>query len=141
MRDTIRPRFSGPFAAQVSREWARIKLGQEIRKRLNWATELVASGQVDVREAVELIRLHTVRTATNGTRWRQMQRGFAIRRLEALDGIGDKLAERLIDRFGSLESIARATIEQLGAVPGVGEKRANIIVTHARELLEPEVYQ
>src|SRR5262252_1130537 len=50
-----------------------------------------------------------------------------------LAGIGEKIVRRLVDAgFDSMEAVAAASAEQLSAVPGVGEKTAEKILSAAR---------
>lgn len=44
--------------------------------------------------------------------------------LQGLPGIGPERARRLLDRFGSVETVMRASTEELCAVPGIGERIA-----------------
>ncbi len=53
--------------------------------------------------------------------------------LRTLPGIGPKLAAILLDAFGSVEHIARASEEELARVPGIGPARAKWIRKVLRE--------
>jgi excinuclease ABC subunit C len=44
--------------------------------------------------------------------------------LEGLPGIGPKTASLLWKRFGSLEGMAQASLEDLQSLPGIGPGRA-----------------
>lgn len=44
-----------------------------------------------------------------------------------LSGVENELALELLDRFGSLEEVRKATTEELIKIPGIGEKRAKLI--------------
>ena len=50
--------------------------------------------------------------------------------LTQVRGVGPKLAARLLQRFGSLEAVAGASVEDLAGVSGVSERLAQVI--HAR---------
>jgi len=47
--------------------------------------------------------------------------------LEDVDGIGPKKARRLVEHFGGLNKIRRASIEELRTVPGISERLARAI--------------
>lgn len=47
--------------------------------------------------------------------------------LSAIPLIGEEVAGALLDHFGSLEAVARATVEELLEVPGIGPERARRI--------------
>ena len=47
--------------------------------------------------------------------------------------VGLETAEALVRRFGSLDKLAEATEEELAAVPGIGPKIAESIVSHFRQ--------
>lgn len=47
--------------------------------------------------------------------------------LEGVPGIGPVLADRILDRFGTVAAVASATVEQLRQVEGVGADRARTI--------------
>ncbi|MBC7237771.1 MAG: hypothetical protein H5T69_18165 [Chloroflexi bacterium] len=61
----------------------------------------------------------------------QMQMRYLV---EDLPGIGPKMAESLLEAFGSLEGLFTADIEALQRVPGIGPKRArdirNLVTRH-----------
>ena len=53
-----------------------------------------------------------------------------------ISGVGVATAQRLKTRgIDSVEAVAQASIEQLAAVPGIGEKRAAALRESARRLL------
>ena len=47
--------------------------------------------------------------------------------LTKIDGIGEKKRKAIIDKFGSLENVKRATEEELTEVDGIGEKQARAV--------------
>jgi ERCC4-type nuclease len=47
--------------------------------------------------------------------------------LQGLPGVGPERAERLLERFGSVERVTCATVEELTDVPGIGETTAENI--------------
>jgi len=52
------------------------------------------------------------------------EREWKLYVLSSFPNIGPKLAEELLERFGTIEKIARANILELKKIPGVGEKKA-----------------
>jgi len=97
------------------------------------AAQLMAYGEMGVSEAIALIREKTARATIASIQRRKTKRELDIGKLTKIKGIGKKTAERLISEFGSLEAIAKATLEQLQAVPGIGEKRAKVIARGVRK--------
>ncbi len=63
-----------------------------------------------------------------------------IESISAIPGVGEKLALKLIEEFGSesaaLEAIVNAQVATLASIPGVGKKKALAIVHEAYTLLE-----
>jgi excinuclease ABC subunit C len=56
---------------------------------------------------------------------RQLRGKSAVRsKLDDISGIGPRRRKALLQRFGSIEAIQRATIEELAAVPGMSRKAA-----------------
>jgi len=56
----------------------------------------------------------------------------------SLEGVGDKLLDALIEAgFDTLEKIETATIEQLTAIKGIGQKKAEKIIVAAKEKRTP----
>ena len=47
--------------------------------------------------------------------------------LQAFPGIGPKTAERILERFGSIEGFVRASVSELASIDGVGESKAQRI--------------
>ncbi len=50
--------------------------------------------------------------------------------LDEVPGVGPRKKEQLLRRFGSVRRLARATVDELCAVPGIGRARAQAIVEH-----------
>ncbi|MES3516030.1 MAG: excinuclease ABC subunit C [Natronomonas sp.] len=44
--------------------------------------------------------------------------------LDGVDGVGETIRNRLLRRFGSIEGVRAASVEELSSVPGVGEETA-----------------
>jgi len=62
---------------------------------------------------------------------RRLRRKAAVRSpLLEIRGVGRVIARRLLERFGSLDGVRAASVEQLRAVPGVSEALAEAIYSH-----------
>ena len=75
---------------------------------------------------VQRIRDEAHRFAITAHRKRRTKEGLASR-LDAIPGIGPARRKQLLNRFGSIEDIQDASLEELMAVPGVTEKIAQSI--------------
>ena len=85
---------------------------------------------------VQQIRDETHKTAIQYHRKRREMRDFTSE-LTAIEGVGEKRKMKLLRNFGSIERIARATIEELS--PFVGGKAARQVFDHferQRKLVE-----
>jgi excinuclease ABC subunit C len=67
---------------------------------------------------VQRVRDEAHRFANEGHRKRRAKVGVASI-LDGIPGVGPARRKRLLDRFGSLEDIRKATVEEIAAVPGV----------------------
>ena len=67
---------------------------------------------------VQRARDEAHRFANSSHRKRRAKAGVASI-LDSIDGIGPKRRKLLLDRFGSLDDIRRATVEEIGSVPGI----------------------
>jgi excinuclease ABC subunit C len=76
---------------------------------------------------VQQIRDETHRTAVEYHRKRREMRDFTSE-LTAIEGVGEKRKVKLLRNFGSIERIAKASVEELS--PYVGEKTARLVAEH-----------
>jgi excinuclease ABC subunit C len=76
---------------------------------------------------VQQIRDETHRTAVQYHRKRREMRDFTSE-LTAIEGVGEKRKMKLLRNFGSIERIAKASVEELS--PFVGEKTARLVFEH-----------
>ena len=67
---------------------------------------------------VQRVRDEAHRFANTGHRKRRSKVGTASI-LDSIQGIGPKRRKRLLERFGSLEDIRQATLEEIASVPGI----------------------
>ena len=66
-----------------------------------------------------------------------MPRGYRL--LSKVPRLPDTIMERIVDRFGNLQKIMRATIDDLDDVDGVGETRARAIKEGLARLAESSI--
>jgi excinuclease ABC subunit C len=82
---------------------------------------------VPVFRLVQQIRDDTHKTAIEYHRKRREMRDFTSE-LTAIEGVGEKRKMKLLRNFGSIERIAKASVEELS--PFVGEKTAKLVFEH-----------
>ena len=82
---------------------------------------------VPVFRLVQQIRDETHKTAIEFHRKRRETRDFTSE-LTAIEGVGEKRKMKLLRNFGSIERIAKASIEELS--PFVGSKTAKLVFDH-----------
>jgi diadenylate cyclase len=66
-------------------------------------------------------------------------RGYRL--LAKIPRLPDQVIEKIIDRFGNLQKIMRATIDDLDDVEGVGEARARAIKEGLSRLAESSILE
>lgn len=86
--------------------------------------------QIAEKEQIEKEKDVQVRANASGRTLKQ-QKEFIV---AGLPGVNTKIARRLLDKFGNIDSIFSATEEELQEVEGLGEKKASSI----RSILEEE---
>ncbi|HED65856.1 MAG TPA: excinuclease ABC subunit UvrC [Planctomycetes bacterium] len=84
----------------------------------------------DVRHLLERVRDEAHRFAIT---YHRKERGRIRSRLDSIPGVGPAKRKELLRRFGSVVGVARASVEELGAVPGISAELANRICEHLRE--------
>src|SRR5258708_14585473 len=119
----------------INLELARLKMAQELRKRFDLATELLALGQVSVSEALEMIQTKTAEEYINRSQEEKREKKLQLLILTKIEGIDMPLAEDLIDEFVSLDAIAQATSEEMENVPGIDKNRAEEIIKEVSKLV------
>jgi len=65
------------------------------------------------------------------------QKGRQLYILQGLPGVGHERALRLLEKFGSVEGVMRAGLDELQAVEGIGAKTADRIRWAVSEKIEP----
>lgn len=83
---------------------------------------------------LQRIRDEAHRFAITAHRARRNRQGLASR-LDSIPGIGPARRRALLQRFGSLDKIKAATIEELTAVPGISRALAESILSHLDDAL------
>ncbi len=85
----------------------------------------------------ELLFLQQIRDAAHRfviSRQRQARKRKALdTRLEAIPGVGPKTARLLWDRYPDIAAMARASVEELAALPGLGPDKAGKVYEGLRE--------
>lgn len=135
MNTTTLPNNFGRQASPIELELARSKIAREFRKRFDSATELLALGQVTVSEALDLIQLKTAEEYISRAQEEEKEKKLQVLLLTNIEGVDILLAEDLIDEFGSLEAISKATPDELGIVPGIDKNKAKKIVRELPKLM------
>ena len=58
--------------------------------------------------------------------------------LDEIPGLGEVRRKSLLDVFGSVTALRKANVVELAAVPGIGEKMAEIIISHLQSIQRSE---
>ncbi len=80
-----------------------------------------------VRHLLERIRDEAHRFAIT---YHRQRRGRIASRLDSIPGIGNERRKSLLRRFGSAAGVARASVEEIAAVPGIGMRLARTVREH-----------
>jgi excinuclease ABC subunit C len=83
------------------------------------------------RHLLERIRDEAHRFAIT---YHRKERGRIRSQLDSIPGVGDVKRKALLRRFGSVQGVKQASLEELAAVPGIGRELAHVI----REALRVE---
>jgi len=78
---------------------------------------------------MQRIRDEAHRFAITAHRGRRVRQGLAST-LDAIPGIGPQRRKQLIQRFGSLDGIRNASLDDLTTLPGFSEKLAHSVKSH-----------
>ncbi|GGL46941.1 excinuclease ABC subunit C [Halocalculus aciditolerans] len=93
-------------------------------------TVVTAASEYDwASDAPELHVLQRVRDEAHrfAVQYHQTLRDEVSTALDDVDGVGPELRKRLLRRFGSVENVRAASVEELRSVTGVGEETAETI--------------
>ncbi|MCP4503013.1 MAG: excinuclease ABC subunit UvrC [Deltaproteobacteria bacterium] len=94
---------------------------------------LIMRSHTKERYLLEQLRDEAHRFAITRHRKRRKKRTLRSS-LDDIPGVGFKKRRALLQHLGSIKSVKEASLDELAAVPGIGEKLARIITKH----LEPE---
>lgn len=123
---------------------ARDDLGRPDRRAGNTSDRIFIPGRMNplpFREgSPELLFLQQIRDATHqfavrGHRKARRAAAFSGE-LMRLPGIGPATARLLWDKFGNLEAMAKATMEELTQIPGIGERKASTLMKKLAQLAQ-----
>ena len=84
----------------------------------------------DVRLLLERIRDEAHRFAIT---YHRKERGRITSKLDAIPGVGPAKRKALLKRFGSVQGVERASVEELAAIPGIGAELARAILAALRK--------
>lgn len=112
---------------------ARVDTRRKLRHEFDDIVKLLTQGQIESQEAITLLRSQSAEIGLlkRGDR----ERKYHIRLLSKLPDIGVKVAQKLLDEFGSLQAIVNATPEELQTVDGIGSKRAQTVSNELKKLV------
>jgi excinuclease ABC subunit C len=122
-------RFVGLAKARAERNVkGRRVAGTEERVYLDPEAEpLALPRHSDLRHLFERIRDEAHRFAIT---YHRKERGRIRSKLDSIPGVGAAKRKALLRRFGSVAGVAKASVEELSAVPGVGPRLARKILEH-----------
>ena len=78
---------------------------------------------------IQRVRDEAHRFANEGHRKRRAKAGTASI-LDSVPGVGPKRRKLLLDRFGTLDDLRKATVEEIAAVPGIPVEVAESVKAH-----------
>ena len=93
-------------------------------------TEIELPRHSAVRHLFERIRDEAHRFAIT---YHRKERGRITSKLDGIPGVGAARRKALIQRFGSVAGVSEASIEEIAAVPGIGDALAQTIRDHLAE--------
>ncbi len=112
---------------------ALVSLVVDFDVRLLWSSDAEESAIIIERLASRLLEgRHSGSVVIMKKKSLNSIRDWQLYVLQSFPGIGAKTAERLLERFGSIEGFIRASVTELASVEGVGEVKAHRI----KELLK-----
>ena len=100
---------------------------------------MMRSFEEDISDSVFIARLLGLGTASSHLDQMVSPRGY--RMLQKLPRIPTTIIDNLVERFGLLTHVLRASIEELDEVEGIGEVRARSIKNGLRRMQEQQLLE
>jgi len=108
--------------------------------RLDQAIESLADlGTDDLLDLNKVVSVLHLRTGADGIELAVQPRGFRL--LSKIPGLSDSVVERIVDHFGGLHKIVRASVADLDAVESVGAVRARVVKDGITRLVEASILE
>jgi diadenylate cyclase len=101
---------------------------------MNELSDLSTEDLLDLKAVVSILRLPPERTEIDRT---VQPRGFRL--LSKIPRLPDSVVDNIVARFGGLQKVLRATIDDLDDVEGVGDARARMIKDGLARLAETTI--
>ena len=120
--------------ALAAKRRARLQLAERFTNQLENAVELLARGQIDEDEAIEMIHQYSAISFKEQSRNRQQERTQKILLLTLIDSIDVNLAKVLISEYGSLEAISQAEPGELQRIGKISNRKARTILKELKKL-------
>ena len=101
-----------------------------------WSFRLDARDPIVLRQSSrELLLLARIRDEAHrfAITYHRKERGRIKSRLDSVPGVGPVKRKALLRRFGSVEGVRRASVEEIGAVQGIGPELGRVIAESLRE--------
>jgi diadenylate cyclase len=98
---------------------------------------LAAMSQDDLADSAKVAAILGCPPTADGLELPVKSRGYRV--LRRIPSLPNAVVNRLVERFGALSTISRATEQQLDEVDGVGARRARTIAEGLRRLRETTI--
>jgi diadenylate cyclase len=120
----------------------RLVIKDYFRDRPNWRLDraleelsnLTTEDLLDLREVINVLHLGSGESELDAS---LQPRGYRL--LSKVPRLPDQIVERIVEQFGTLQKILRATTDELDDVEGVGEVRARAIKEALARLAETSI--
>ena len=118
---------------------ARPERGKETKRKAKTEERLILPGahaplelprNSGIRHLLERIRDEAHRFAIT---YHRKERGKIKSQLDSVPGVGAVKRKALLKRFGSVQGVKQASLEEIASVPGVGMELARTIEDHLRK--------
>jgi hypothetical protein len=128
------PIFTGPQAERAARVYARYDFATRILESIETIGDQLRFRVIGNPQLVELIDIEGIEIlpASMGS-W---SRDDLFTFLSKIDGIGPTIANTLVSKYGTIDSLLVATVEDLDKLPFIGEKRAYQILSNIKRFYQ-----